>query len=284
MNAVAGELRRAIVASHATPYSDAAHEGLVRYVQIAVERASTSAQVVVVANSDDSSSCTPLFAELGARLGSRLHSLFWNGNTARTNTILGGSFERIAGPEAIVEHIGGARVFYPPGAFGQNHLDLADAIVRDVHAWVPDGTSVVEFYAGVGPIGLGLVPRSRTVVFNEIAPESLRGLSMGIDALGATDRARTRIVAGPAGAAGALLTDADVAIVDPPRKGLDPALREAIVRVAPGRLIYVACGLVSFMADTEAILSSGKWALRSVHAYDLFPHTEHVEVAALFES
>ena len=34
---------------------------------------------------------------------------------------------------------------------------------------------------------------------------------------------------------------ADVIVVDPPRKGCDPALLETIVKMAPERVVYVSC-------------------------------------------
>ncbi|HEX7670791.1 MAG TPA: hypothetical protein VF395_14450, partial [Polyangiaceae bacterium] len=213
VNDVAAELRRAMIATGATPYSDDAHRGLVRYVQVVVERRSQTAQVVVVTNDDSPRSSERLTATLAERLGPRLHSLYWNGNPSRTNTILGPLWERLQGPEATLELIGGARVFFPPGAFGQSNLALADAVVDRVHESVPDGASVLELYAGVGPIGLGLAGRSRRVTFNEVAPESLRGLALGIEALPEAERTRTDVVPGPAASAMSRLREADLVVV-----------------------------------------------------------------------
>jgi 23S rRNA (uracil1939-C5)-methyltransferase len=286
VNDVATELRRAMIATAATgatPYSDDARRGLVRYVQVVVERRSQTAQVVVVTCDDSPKSSEPLCAALAERLGPRLHSLWWNGNPDRTNTILGPFWEKIRGPEATEETIGGARVFFPPGAFGQSNLHLADAIVQRVHAAVPDGASVAELYAGVGPMGLGLVGRSRHVAFNEIAAESLRGLALGIAALPEADRARTEVVEGPAADAISLVRAADLVIVDPPRKGLEHPIRTALLSTPPSRLVYVSCGLSSFLDDARALLETGALWLTELTAFDLFPHTEHVETVARFD-
>jgi 23S rRNA (uracil1939-C5)-methyltransferase len=71
-------------------------------------------------------------------------------------------------------------------------------------------------------------------------------------------------------------------IVDPPRRGLAPALLDALCAAPPQRLVYVSCGLESFLAETERLLESKRLALRSLDAYALFPYTEHVETLALF--
>src|SRR4029079_16542380 len=127
-----------------------------------------TAQVVVVANDVSVDASRPLLDELARRLGPKIHSLFWNGNPQRTNTTLGTHWERIVGPDVVEEAIGGARVFYPPGAFGQSHLDLADDIVKTVASWIGPGLRVTELYAGVGPVGLGLAERSASLRLNEI--------------------------------------------------------------------------------------------------------------------
>jgi len=51
INRVAAVVRRALVDARVSSYSDKAHLGLARYLQVVVERSSQSAQVVIVANS-----------------------------------------------------------------------------------------------------------------------------------------------------------------------------------------------------------------------------------------
>jgi 23S rRNA (uracil1939-C5)-methyltransferase len=71
-------------------------------------------------------------------------------------------------------------------------------------------------------------------------------------------------------------------IVDPPRRGLAPELLAALCAQPPARLVYVSCGLDSFLAEAERLLDSGKLALRALDAWALFPYTEHVETLAVF--
>jgi tRNA/tmRNA/rRNA uracil-C5-methylase (TrmA/RlmC/RlmD family) len=120
-------------------------------------------------------------------------------------------------------------------------------------------------------------------VFNEVSAESLRGLALGIAALPAADRERAQVASGPSAEHAGLVESADVVIADPPRKGLDREVRDALTATPPGRFVYVACGFESFLADATALLASGRFRLSSLAAFDLFPHTEHVEVVALFE-
>lgn len=283
INRVAEVVRRALVEARVSPYSDQAHAGVARYLQVVVERSSRTAQVTLVANAEDPGSLEPCFDLIRDRLGPELHSLWWNRNTERANTILGSEFRLIAGAASVVEHFGGAAIHYPPGAFGQNNLGIAERIIEHVQRFVPEGSSVAEFYAGVGAIGLSLLERVRELRLNEISPASLAGLEMGRSALAPSAQLKTRVFPGVAGAALEIARDAEVVIADPPRKGLDPELTAALATAPPARFIYVSCGLESFLRDAAALIDSGKLRLTALTAFTLLPFTEHVETVGVFE-
>jgi tRNA/tmRNA/rRNA uracil-C5-methylase (TrmA/RlmC/RlmD family) len=282
VNRVAAAVKDAVRATGTMPYADRPHAGVLRYVQVVVERPSERAQVVLVANGEEPAACEALAEAVTDRLGESLHSLWWNGNPERTNVILGPHWHRWRGPEAVREEIGGAEVFFPPGAFGQANLDLADRMVAQVAEWVPDGARLVEYYAGCGAIGLGLLARAERVAFNEAVPDALAGLVLGIAARPWEERGRAEVLAGPADEHVARIDDADVVIVDPPRKGLDAALLARLVESPPARLIAVSCNLDAFLGEARTLRAAGKLRLAAVVPFALFPHTAHVETVALF--
>jgi tRNA/tmRNA/rRNA uracil-C5-methylase (TrmA/RlmC/RlmD family) len=285
VNEVAAGLRDAMRAQRAAPYSDARHAGLVRALQVAVERASGQAQVVLICNeAAPGRASRALLGALAARLGPWAHSLWWNGQPGRTNVILGPHWERIAGEAALRERIGGADVFFPPGAFGQSHPGLADVLVERVHAEVPDGARVAELYAGCGAIGLGLLPRAARVAFEEEAGASLAGLALGLAARPQAERARAEVFAGPAEERLDALVGADVVVVDPPRRGLGDAVVAALREHRPRRLLYASCGLASFERESAALCADGAFGLRALEAFAFLPYTEHVELLGVFEA
>ena len=69
---------------------------------------------------------------------------------------------------------------------------------------------------------------------------------------------------------------ADVAVVDPPRKGLNADAIEALVRMAPRRIVYVSCDPAT-MARDVALLKQQGYSLQNAQAADLFPRCAHVE-------
>jgi len=284
INRTAAALKQAIRETGVSPYADRPHRGDLRYVQVAVERSSGSAQVVLIGNSDEPGPLSAVADALTAAMGDALHSLWWNGQPERSNAILGPHWQRFCGDEAIEEHIGGVSVFFPPGAFGQSNLDLADALVERVSSWIPDGARVAEFYSGCGAIGLGLLSRCAEVIFNERSEHGLRGLEIGLDRRPAEERQRARVAAGPAGDHAIAVAGADSVVVDPPRKGLDADLLEQLIAAPPGRLAYVSCDADSFIRDAGALLEQERVRLRELTAFALFPYTEHSEITALFVS
>jgi len=282
INQVASVVRRALKDSRITCYSDQAHLGLARHLQVAIERKSQTAQVVLVANGEGPEPLQACFTLIQERLGDRLHSLWFNANSERGNVVLGSQWQRICGSESILESFGGATVHYPPGAFGQSNLEIAQEIIEAVRQEIPLGARVAEFYAGVGAIGLSVVDLTSQLKLNEVADHSVTGLKLGIAGLEASQREKITVCVGPAGAACSMADDMQIVIVDPPRKGLDAELRQSFRRLPPGKLIYVSCGLESLLDDAAALMADGAMRLESVKAFNLMPFTEHVETLAVF--
>ena len=72
----------------------------------------------------------------------------------------------------------------------------------------------------------------------------------------------------------------DVICVDPPRKGLAPAVIDAIVQMAPQRLVYVSCDPATLARDVKRMEEQG-YVLQRAEAVDLFPRAAHVETVCL---
>ena len=73
---------------------------------------------------------------------------------------------------------------------------------------------------------------------------------------------------------------ADVVVVDPPRKGCDKKLLDAITDIDAKRIVYVSCD-PSTLARDLAILEENGYKTVEVQPVDMFPHTAHVETVVL---
>ena len=68
----------------------------------------------------------------------------------------------------------------------------------------------------------------------------------------------------------------DVIVLDPPRKGCDPAVLQAIIAAAPKRVVYVSCGAPTLARDAK-LLAEGGYAAEKVQCVDMFCWTGAVE-------
>ena len=72
----------------------------------------------------------------------------------------------------------------------------------------------------------------------------------------------------------------DVIVVDPPRKGCDDACLNTMLRMQPGRIVYVSCDSATLARDLK-ILCDGGYEIRKVRGVDQFGMTVHVETVCL---
>ncbi|MEF2977716.1 class I SAM-dependent RNA methyltransferase [Subtercola sp. YIM 133946] len=69
-------------------------------------------------------------------------------------------------------------------------------------------------------------------------------------------------------------------VIDPPRAGAGKQVVQGLLDLRPAQVVYVACDPVAFSRDLGQ-LSAGGYELRSLRAFDLFPHTHHVEAVGV---
>jgi len=73
----------------------------------------------------------------------------------------------------------------------------------------------------------------------------------------------------------------DVIVVDPPRKGCEEAVLQAIIAAAPSRVVYVSCGAPTLARDAK-ILCEGGYRAEKVQCVDMFCWTGAVETVMQF--
>ena len=74
----------------------------------------------------------------------------------------------------------------------------------------------------------------------------------------------------------------DVIVVDPPRKGCDEACLDTMLKMRPGRIVYVSCDSATLARDLK-VLCEGGYEVKKVRAVDQFGMTVHVEVAIMMQ-
>ncbi len=274
------------------PYDEASHTGLLRHLVVRLGFATGQVMVVLVLNGDSLPDQDELYAKLRDAIAAcsdpalpplKLTSFYINKNTDKTNLILSNHCRLLAGEPFIEEIILGLRYRISPLSFFQVNprqterlyaaaLDLAGLTGRE---------SVLDLYCGTGSISLLLAKQARQVTGIEIVPEAIADAKVNAEINGISN------VEFLVGKAETLLPElvsngliADVAVVDPPRKGCDAALLDALIEVGVGRIVYVSCNPATLARDVARLQDSG-YVVEAVQPVDMFPWTGHVETVTL---
>jgi tRNA/tmRNA/rRNA uracil-C5-methylase (TrmA/RlmC/RlmD family) len=165
-------------------------------------------------------------------------------------------------------------------SFFQGNRFLLQPLVQHVLDVALDGPAL-DLYAGTGLFGLTLAAALRIpVVLVEGDAWSGRDLADNAAPLAGLAHVEQesveQFVSDPSGGCRTW-------IVDPPRTGLSDAVRAAIDRDRPERLIYVSCDVATLARDVRALTDRG-YEASALTGFDLFPSTAHVEAVCVLDA
>jgi 23S rRNA (uracil1939-C5)-methyltransferase len=198
--------------------------------------------------------------------------------------------EVLGGPAYIEEVLQGVTYRIPPLAFFQSNSPMAEELVTQVfEAFEAAGLNLqdarlLDIFCGVGTFSLQLARRGARVLGIEEYEGAVRA---------AEENARlnhlenlTSFVAARAEEYILQLEQQgeafEAVVLDPPRRGCDPALLESLLKTRPPTVVYVSCDPSTLARDLK-LLSPGYRLVRS-RAVDLFPQTYHMESVSLLKS
>ncbi len=163
--------------------------------------------------------------------------------------------------------------------FFQANPPLFGRLLEDALAGL-EGKCAADLYSGVGTAAAFLSERFAEVTAVELNPLCLRyareNLPSTVDIqaeaaerwLSETEKQKS--------------SPLDLLVVDPPRTGLTPQVIRSIRKIRPARLLYISCSSVTLSRDLK--LLTGVFTIERIGAYDLYPHTSHLETAVLLSS
>ncbi|HNX68313.1 MAG TPA: RsmD family RNA methyltransferase [Candidatus Omnitrophota bacterium] len=167
--------------------------------------------------------------------------------------------------------------------FFQNNLGVTDLIGRKLGEWVREiqPARFLDLYSGVGTFSLLAAPEVQEIHCFEENPYSMTCVEKNFKALGVTlagihpgkvekrfphfmvhnHKERTLI------------------FLDPPRQGIASSLAEFLAKEEVAENIaFLACDLPILIRDLRLLLTQGRYAIRTVIPFDMFPRTKHIEI------
>lgn len=209
-----------------------------------------------------------------------------NLNPGRGNAVLGPHTQLLEGQWSVPCLFLETPVAVSATCFLQANLEVFRLILADLRDWIraraAEGGApprVADLYCGCGAIGLSV---TRTEPLFLLEGEHASQIPL-MEAARADGRAEIEVVRGRVEdcLTSLELFEPDLVLVDPPRKGLDPALLDHLHQRPPRALAYLSCNPATLARDLATLSQDPAWRLESLTAWDMMPGTEHVEVLAL---
>lgn len=266
-----------------TAYDEIAGKGLLRHIYLRRGDKTGEIMVCLVINGKNIPNERG-FAEQITEKFPDIKSVLLNFNTKNTNVVLGDNYRTIGGRDYIEDILCDVRFRISAGSFYQVNRDGAELLYGIAADFAEsEGKSVIDLYCGTGTIGLSMAKRARRVVGIEIVEEAVGCANINATINGIEN---AEFYCGDASDTEGLLEsverksgkkiDADVVIMDPPRKGSTPELIEYLARRDVKRVVYVSCDPDTLARDCAEFLKYG-YKMSEVIPVNMFPRTGHVE-------
>jgi len=265
------------------PYDEKTGRGALRHVLIRTS-ISSEISVTLVTNGPVLPHASILAERLMSKKG--VIGVAQNINTRRDNVILGPETTALAGDPSLNVTVAGNEFTLSPQSFLQVNPAQAEMLYAiAVEAACEGGvfeSEILDLYCGIGTISLALARRCGHVTGVENVPQAV---------------ADAKAAAAKNGIGNADFICADAAeyiknkpskfhtvVLDPPRKGCDSSLLEALKGLAPAKIVYVSCNPATLARDLGVLCAGGRYYIEYAQPVDMFPQTTHVEtVAALHQ-
>lgn len=265
-----------------TAYNEETGQGLLRHVVVKIGFATKEMMIVLVTNGERIPRVNEWITAIREELPSVV-SVCQNVNTRKTNVIFGDVTRVLWGREVIHDYIGDVKFAISARSFYQVNPAQTEVLYGKTveYAGLTGEETVIDAYCGIGTISLFLAQHAKKVYGVEIVKEAIEDARANAELNGMTH------VEFEVGASEDVIPrwkeqgiEADVIVVDPPRKGCDPRLLETILEMKPERVVYVSCNPSTLARDLR-VLEDGGYRTVEVTPVDMFPHTVHVESVAL---
>ena len=256
-------------------------KGIVRHIMIRRGFTTNEVMVVLVTNGEKLPHKEE-FVDLMVKNIPGIKSVIQNINSKKTNVILGLESKTLWGEDTISDYIGDFRFNISPLSFFQVNPTQTEVLYGKAleYANLTGNEEVFDAYCGTGTITLFLSQKAKKVYGVEIIPQAIDNAWIN------AKENKVENVEFFVGESEVVIPDlinkgvkADVVVVDPPRKGCDKKLLDAITNINAKKIVYVSCDPSTLGRDLQVLEENGYKTLE-VQPVDMFPNTSHVENVA----
>lgn len=203
----------------------------------------------------------------------------WHNVNTNPRLMLGRAYTHLAGAATISEKLGDLSYDLSPASFFQVNTAQAEVLyqtAKEMLGPLAPKTTVLDLYCGIGTIGSFVCDRHQPLYGVDSVGQAINDAKEAARKNGFTNAHFTTAKAE------AWLpkwlqkgNHADIAIIDPPRKGCDPKLLDAMINAQIPHILYISCNPATLARDLATFAKH--YHLGPVQPVDLFPQTSHVE-------
>ena len=264
------------------PYDEQEKTGLIRNLVVRRGHYSGEIMVILVTTRPKIFRVEQLMEHLTEAFPA-IKSIMQNINDQPGNAIFGKEWRTLYGQDYITDQMLGNDFQIAAPAFYQVNTEMAEKLYQtaiDFSELTADDV-VIDAYSGIGTIGLSVAKHVKEVYGVEVIPEAVENSRKNAEINGI---ANASYVCAPAEEAIQNWLkegiQADVILVDPPRKGLTESFIKASISMEPKKITYISCNVATMARDIKLYQELG-YELKKVQPVDLFPQTHHVEAVSL---
>ncbi|MDQ0159737.1 23S rRNA (uracil(1939)-C(5))-methyltransferase RlmD [Alkalibacillus salilacus] len=266
------------------PYNEETHEGVIRHIVLRTGQHTNEMMVVIVTKTKDLPKQKEFIEKIKA-LHPSIKGIIQNINADKTNVIMGDKSHSLWGNDVIIDRIHDLEFAISAHSFYQVNPEQTEKLYDQAlkYAQLSGKETVIDAYCGIGTISLFLAQHAKQVYGVEVVPQAVD------DAKANAKRNHIDNADFFVGEAEKVMPwwkaqglNPDVIVVDPPRKGCDEKLLQAMIDMEPVRIVYVSCNPSTLARDLRILADSG-YETQEIQPVDMFPQSSHVECCALLQ-
>ena len=263
-------------------YDEDTGYGLLRHVLIRVSHATGQIMVVLVLSSPILPSKNN-FVKALRKEHPEISTVVVNVNDKKTSMVLGEKEQVIYGPGYIEDTLCGKTFKISPKSFYQVNPMQTEKLYGKAmeYAGLSGRETVLDAYCGTGTIGLIASDQAKKVIGVELNRDAVRDAVVnarknGVKNIQFYQKDAGEFMVQLAGSGDKV----DVVFMDPPRSGSSEQFLTSLVKLAPGKVVYVSCNPETLVRDLKYLTTRGYQVKKAV-GVDMFPNTVGIEAVAL---
>ena len=269
-----------LIKNNISGYNELTHTGLVRH--IVARTLNNQILITLVINGQELPKINEYINILQQNYSN--FGLYININTQRNNVILGNKFVYITGLKCLENTEFDIKYTIYPQSFMQINNYIKNEIYSYVLNFVKQNNFdvVIDAYSGAGLLSAMLTKVTKQVYGIEIiekAVESANILKSYNNINNLTNICGDCSIELPKLVESKKFSNFAV-VLDPPRKGCDEKVLNAIAMSKPTDIIYISCNSATLARDVKLLTNNG-YNITYVQPYDMFPQTPHVETVCV---